>query len=115
MRGNTPGLRIVERDLSAAPPQWLDGAFARASLRPDTSRDDADRLALSLSEGLIEELQAARALLIATPMHNYTVPATLKAWIDLVVRPGRTFRSTPAGKVGLLEDRPVLVMITCGG
>lgn len=113
--GVAPALRIVERDLSAAPLPAPDTAFARASLTPELSRDDADRSALSLSESLIAELEAASALLIATPMHNYTVPATLKAWIDHVVRPGRTFRSTPAGKVGLLEDRPVLVMMTCGG
>ena len=48
-------------------------------------------------------------------MHNFTVPASLKGWIDHVVRPHATFRSTPAGKVGLLADRPVFVLIACGG
>jgi FMN-dependent NADH-azoreductase len=48
-------------------------------------------------------------------MHNFTVPSALKAWLDLVVRPGRTFRLTPRGKVGLLKNRPVLVVIACGG
>ena len=48
-------------------------------------------------------------------MHNFTVPSALKAWIDHVVRPGRTFLSTPAGKVGLLADRPVMVVAAAGG
>ena len=48
-------------------------------------------------------------------MNNYTVPATLKAWIDQIVRIHRTFRSTPQGKVGLLRDRPVYVVIASGG
>jgi FMN-dependent NADH-azoreductase len=48
-------------------------------------------------------------------MNNYSVPAVLKAWIDQVVRIHRTFASTPAGKVGLVRDRPVYVVIASGG
>lgn len=48
-------------------------------------------------------------------MHNFTIPSVLKAWIDQVVRPGRTFQSTPQGKQGLLRDRPVQVVLACGG
>ena len=48
-------------------------------------------------------------------MHNYTVPAVLKAWIDQVVRIRRSFSSTPAGKVGLLHDRPVFLVVASGG
>ena len=47
-------------------------------------------------------------------MHNYTVPAVLKAWIDQVVRINRTFASRPTGKAGLLRDRLVLVVIASG-
>jgi FMN-dependent NADH-azoreductase len=71
--------------------------------------------AFEVSEALIQELEAADAVVIATPMHNYTVPAVLKAWIDQIVRIHRTFRSTPAGKVGLLRDRPVFVVAASGG
>ena len=53
-------------------------------------------------------------VVIDTPMHNFTVPAVLKVWIDYVVR-RRTFRSSPQGKVGLLRDRPVYVIAACGG
>ncbi len=48
-------------------------------------------------------------------MHNFTVPAVLKAWIDQVLRLNRTFRLTPAGKVGLLADRPTYVVVATGG
>ncbi len=51
------------------------------------------------------------ALLISTPMHNFTVPAALKLWIDFVLRVGRTFKSTAEGKFGLLADRPALVLV----
>jgi FMN-dependent NADH-azoreductase len=48
-------------------------------------------------------------------MHNLTVPSVLKAWIDHVVRVRRTFNVSPAGKIGLLRDRPVFVAIASGG
>jgi FMN-dependent NADH-azoreductase len=53
-------------------------------------------------------------LLIDTPMHNFTLPATLKSWIVHVVRPGRTFRSSADGKLGLLADRPVYLIVGGG-
>jgi hypothetical protein len=48
-------------------------------------------------------------------MHNLTIPSVLKAWIDQVLRVGRTMKSTPAGKVGMLRDRPVLIGVASGG
>src|SRR3546814_11881248 len=48
-------------------------------------------------------------------MHNYTVPSVLKAWIDQILRVGRTMKSTPAGKVGMLRDRPVFIGVASGG
>jgi FMN-dependent NADH-azoreductase len=70
---------------------------------------------MALSEELIRELESADFVVIGTPMHNFTVPSALKAWIDHVVRARRTFNVTPAGKVGLLRDRPVFVAISSGG
>ncbi len=55
------------------------------------------------------------ALIINTPMHNFTVPAALKLWIDYALRIHRTFASTPEGKVGLMRDRPTIVIVGSGG
>jgi FMN-dependent NADH-azoreductase len=54
-------------------------------------------------------------LVISTPMHNFTVPAPLKAWIDQVLRINRTFVRTPRGNEGLLTDKPVFVLVSAGG
>lgn len=106
---------LVVRDLGAAPPPLPDEGFVEASLMPEERRGPDEVAALALSETYIAELEAAAVVVIDTPMHNFTVPAALKAWIDHVVRPRRTFRSTPAGKVGLLADRPIRVVAACGG
>ncbi len=107
-----PGLRVAAHDLADAPPPWIDAAFSAAILSPLALTPPA---ALAASEALIAALEAADALVIATPMHNYGVPAVLKAWVDQIVRINRTFRSTPAGKVGLLADRPAYLVVASGG
>lgn len=53
---------------------------------------------------LIAQLDAADVVVIATPMHNFTVPSTLKAWVDHIVRVRATFAITPQGKTGTLRD-----------
>lgn len=111
----TTGLHVIERDLASTPLPHPDAGFVEASLMPDANRTEAHRAELALSETLIAELEAADSVLISTPVHNYTVPSALKAWIDLVVRPERTFRRTPTGKVGMLADRSVLVVSASGG
>ncbi|AKM31179.1 FMN-dependent NADH-azoreductase [Pandoraea faecigallinarum] len=101
---------IIVRDLATFPLPAITSDYAAAitSRTPDPAH-------FALSEHLIEELEATSFLAIATPMHNFTVPASLKLWIDYVVRIGRSFASTPQGKVGLLKDRPSVVIVGSGG
>lgn len=107
-----PAARVIERNLAETPPAFVDEGFTAAIL---ATPPDFHAPSLAVSETLISELETSDAVVIGTPMNNYTVPATLKAWIDQIVRIHRTFRSTPQGKVGLLRDRPVYVVIASGG
>ena len=106
-----PGAAVVFRDLSADPPPLVDAGFSAAILGPPGEVPPA----LVASEMLIQELEAADVLVIATPMHNYGVPAVLKAWVDQIVRIHRSFASTPGGKVGKLADRPAWLVVASGG
>jgi FMN-dependent NADH-azoreductase len=105
------GGKLVRRDLAADPPPLVDAGFVDAMRR----RAGADDPAFAASEALIAELEAASCVVIGLPMHNYTVPAVLKAWVDQVVRIGRSFDPSPAGKVGRLADRPGFVVMATGG
>jgi FMN-dependent NADH-azoreductase len=107
--------RIVLRDITGSAMPCIDSVYVHAMLAHTSREASSGVAALLLSEQLIEELEAAHALLIDTPVHNYTVPAALKTWIDHVVRVGRTFKSSPAGKVGTLRDRPTVVVSAAGG
>ena len=104
--------QIVFRDLAATPPPLVDAGFSAAILAPP---NDTKPPALATSESLIQELEAADILVIATPMHNFGVPAVLKAWVDQIVRIHRTFASTPTGKIGKLADRPAWLVVASGG
>jgi FMN-dependent NADH-azoreductase len=106
-----PATPIIERDLALQPPPHPGAAYAEALV----GGPDQDPASFGPSEAYIRELEAARFLVIATPMHNFTVPSALKAWLDHVVRIHRTFRSTPEGKVGLLADRPTVIVTASGG
>ena len=94
-----------------APPH-PDLALYNAILSPEIGPEHPD---FALSERYIGELEAADWVVIGTPMNNFSVPSTLKAWIDHIVRIRRTFRSTPEGKIGLLADTPVMVVSAHGG
>lgn len=102
---------VTRRDLAANPPPLPDAAYA-AAIRGRAQPDDP---AYAASETYIAELETTDALILSLPMHNYTVPATLKSWIDHVLRIGRSFDPTPNGKVGRLPDRPTWIILATGG
>jgi FMN-dependent NADH-azoreductase len=111
-----PTAARVERALGTDAPPPIDGAHATALGAAQASPAEASNAGtLSLSETLISELERADVVVIATPMHNFSVPAALKAWIDHIVRVRRSFDVGPQGKLGRLRDRPVLVAVSSGG
>lgn len=110
-----PGSSVNRRDLGINPIPHATSDYAAALASPVAMTVASSSGAMDLSEMLIREVEAADALVIGTPMNNFTVPSVLKAWIDQLLRVGRTVRSTPEGKVGLLRDRPVFIAIASGG
>lgn len=108
-------IRVTERNLGSEPLPPISAAYAESLLLPAEEARARFPGQLGISDLLIAELEAADLLVIATPVHNFTVPAALKAWIDYVVRYDVTFKYTAEGKVGLLHDRPTLIAVTSGG
>jgi FMN-dependent NADH-azoreductase len=88
---------------------WISGVFL-----PAEQRSPEMQQALHVSDELIAELFAADHILIGTPMYNFTVPANLKAWIDLVVRP-RVTHSGPPERKGLVTGKRCTIIIASGG
>lgn len=111
-----PGLRIIERDVAAHAPAPVTAAWATAIHTPAASRTPAQHSLLAESDTFIAELKSADAVIIATPMYNFGVPSTLKAWVDAIARSGETFTYDPAfGYQGLLTGKRALVILSSAG
>ena len=109
-----PDGKVVTRDLAEdklpyVGVPWITGIFVEAGKHTPEMRE-----ALDVSDELIAEVFAADEILIGTPMYNFTVPANLKAWIDLVVRP-RVTHSGPPERKGLVMGKRCTVVIASGG
>ena len=103
--------QITERDLVKSPLPPIGRDYAMAI----TSQATPDAKEFDWSERLIAELEQHDMLFIVTPMHNFTIPAALKLWLDHVIRISRSFQATPQGKVGLIKDRPTFILVSSGG
>jgi len=110
-----PGTQVVVRDLAREPLPHAGDAFATSRALPPDQRDHAASRALALSDALVDELAVADVLVIAAPMHNFGIPSALKAWIDHIVRPGRTFAYSDNGPHGLLDGKKVVLVLARGG
>jgi len=109
---NHPGGRVVERDLMKSDlpfvtMPWLGAYFTPSELHTPEMKD-----VLRLSDELVRELLAADHIAIGTPVYNYNVPAVLKAYIDHIVRKGKTLGF--AGE-GLVHGKACTVLMASGG
>ena len=107
--------QIITRDLARSPLPQITHTWAVARGLPEEDRSPEQKEALKQSDALIEEIQQADTIVIGLPVYNFSVPASLKAWIDLVARVGVTFRYTETGPVGLVQGKRVILAVASGG
>jgi FMN-dependent NADH-azoreductase len=119
LRQAAPDLDVTYRDLAAAPLPHLslanlptDHPIAAASLASDAPAVQQDR---SASQAVLDEFLAADIVVVGTPMYNFTIPGQLKAWVDRILIPGKTFRYGAAGVEGLAGAKRVIIAISRGG
>lgn len=94
-----PGLKVTYRDLDAEPLPHLTGPVLAK----------ADPAVAAASEATLQQFLDADVVVIGAPMYNFSVPSTLKAWIDRIAVAGRTFRYTEKGPEGLAGGKKVII------
>ncbi len=115
-RATQPGLEVVYRDLTIAPPEHLTAQLAKVvKLRDLTDLDERQKAELALVDTMVGELLAADVVVIGAPMYNFNVPTQLKAWIDRVAQAGLTFKYAAEGPVGLATGKRVIIASSRGG
>jgi len=115
LRTRNPGATVTTRNVAADPLPHIDDDFVAATRSPQGPQTAHQRALLAQSDALVDELFAADVVVIAAPMINFTIPSSLKAWIDYVARAGRTFSYSEAGPKGLVTGKPVIVVAARGG
>jgi FMN-dependent NADH-azoreductase len=108
-----PRATVVQRDLDLIPVPHLTSSTI-AGVR-GVATTQAELGALALSDELIAELRAADTVVIGAPMYNFSIPTSLRAWFDHVLRPRVTFSYSDAGPQGLLTGKRVIVIESRGG
>ncbi|HEY9098012.1 MAG TPA: NAD(P)H-dependent oxidoreductase [Thiobacillus sp.] len=114
LKQHTPALSVTHRDVAQGLP-FVDSDWVNANLTDPEARSVVQREALSGSDALIAEAMNADIWVIGTPIYNFGVPASLKAWIDQIARARVTFRYTEQGPQGLLTGKKVYVLTATGG
>src|SRR5260370_33248878 len=106
---------VVVRNLAQNPPPHVGEAFVGGISTGSEQRTPEQTKALAVSDVLIDELTAADVIVFAVPMHNFGPPSTLKAWIDHVVRVGRTVSYSQKGPEGMLKGKRAILVLARGG
>jgi FMN-dependent NADH-azoreductase len=106
---------VIYRDLAATALKPIDAAWIGAAYTPKESRTAEQDAILALSNTMIGELERADEYVIGVAMHNFTIPASLKLWIDQIARSGETFAYGAEGPQGLLKGKKATVLVASGG
>jgi FMN-dependent NADH-azoreductase len=115
LKSRYPAAKVVVRNLAKEPLPDVGDAFVTGRVLAQDKRSPAEAEALALSDVMVAELMAADVLVLATPMHNFGISASVKAWIDQIVRPGVTFSYSDKGPLGLVKGKKVILVLARGG
>jgi FMN-dependent NADH-azoreductase len=106
---------VLLRDLGHHPvphvtEPWVVGAFA-----PPDAQSTESKAAIAVSDQLVEEFLGCDRFIFGVPMYNFNIPSTFKAYIDQIVRAGKTFAVGPNGYEGLVKGKKALFITSSGG
>lgn len=107
-----PGGRVVERDLMRSDLPFVTMPWLGAYFTPTDQHTPEMKDLLRLSDELVDEILEADHIAIGTPVYNYNVPAVLKAYIDHIVRKGRTLGGSGEG---LVHGKQCTILMASGG
>ncbi|MCJ0764917.1 FMN-dependent NADH-azoreductase [Variovorax terrae] len=110
-----PGCNILHKDLARDPPPHLTQDVYLAYRRPEAELTPQQRRERAVTDAHIEQFLASDIVVIGAPLYNLSLPTQLKAWIDRISQPGRTFRYAERGIVGLVSNVRVIVASSRGG
>ena len=111
-----PDDTVTYRDLGHNPVPHVDESWIAAAFSPPQAHTPELNQAIKISDELVDEFLAADRYVFGVPMYNFNVPSTFKAYIDQIVRVGRTFTVSEEGAFqGLVTGKKMLIVTARGG
>lgn len=110
-----PNDSVTYRDLGHHPVPLVDESWIAAAYSAPDQHTPEQAAAIRISNELIDEFLAADRYVFAIPMYNFSVPANFKAYLDQIVRVGRTFSLDETGYKGLVHNKKMTLIIAQGG
>ena len=114
LRANA-GTAIEILDLAQDAPGHFSADSLGSKIGVQAEPTETQKRENAVSERLVSQFLAADVIVIGAPLYNFSVPTQLKAWIDRLAQPGRTFKYTEKGPQGLAAGKTVIVASTRGG
>lgn len=108
-------LKIKTTNLAEKPFPHLEVQHLSSFFTPEQERTPEMNQSALQSDLAIKELQEADVIIIDVPMYNFSIPSTLKTWIDHITRAGITFQYSENGVEGLVKNKKVFLAISSGG
>lgn len=113
--GQHPQNTVTYRDLGHDPVPFITEDWIAASFTPPDHHTPEMVQAIRLSNELVDEFLAADRYIFSIPMYNFGISANFKAYVDQIVRAGRTFAVTENGYQGLVEGKKAILILAQGG
>lgn len=110
-----PDDTVTYRDLGHNPVPFVDENWIAAAFSSPADHSPELQAAISVSDTLVAEFLAADRYVFGIPMYNLTIPAVFKAYLDQIVRVGKTFAVGANGYEGLVTGRKLLIITSQGG
>jgi FMN-dependent NADH-azoreductase len=110
-----PDTTVDYLDLATEAPSHLSSDSLGFRAPAGTQHSEAQQRENAISEALVSQFLAADVIVVGAPLYNFSIPTQLKAWIDRIAQPGRTFAYTAEGPKGLATGKTVIVASTRGG
>lgn len=109
---------INYRDLGESHVPHINESWIAAAFKPENLRSLQEIEALKTSDEYIAELREADVIVIGAPMYNWSIPSSLKAYIDQVLRVNETWKLNPENMqnpyIGLLQNKTVFLLLSRG-
>jgi len=115
LQAKYPGSTVTTHDLTNKPFPHLEEVHLNAFYTPAENHTPELTEAIKHSDAAIAELKDADVIVIDVPFYNFSIPSTLKAWIDHISRAGITFAYTENGPKGLITGKKVYLALASGG